>query len=329
MASGLVSDRQQSDRYSGEVIPRQNTQAQPAPPPRPTSAPSGAPTASPPPPAAPTSSAPSPAAPTAAQVQSAAPPPPPPAPPAQAAAPTPPPTVTPPTQQAAVPPPGAPRAPPQLREVAPTTAPPGAAQPIQPSNIQIPRENPQAPKLNEVKPYVPPAGLEDLGTVYVGGSGGSVVSGRSSVASGGPSRAAPLASTVPGTRPLAEYAGASRGSQQVATIQFGNGSSKLSDRDRSILREVASQYRQRGASALRVVGHASSRTSAEDIDRHRLANAKVSAERAEAVARELVRMGVPAQAIYAGAVSDANPKYFEFMPTGEAGNRRAEIFIDF
>jgi outer membrane protein OmpA-like peptidoglycan-associated protein len=235
-------------------------------------------------------------------------------------------------QQAAVPPPGAARTPPQLREVSPMTVPQGTAQPIQPSNIVIPRENPNAPQLAEVKPYVPPPGMDDYGTVYVGGSG-TVATGRAGATSTPTSfRALPpsaaVASEVPGTRPLSAFSGGARGTQQLATIQFANGSARLSDRDRTILREVAGQYRQRGGT-LRVVGHASSRTSAGDLERHRQANARVSAERAEAVARELVRLGVPAQAIYAGAVSDANPKYFEFMPTGEAGNRRAEIFIDF
>jgi hypothetical protein len=28
------------------------------------------------------------------------------------------------------------------------------------------------------------------------------------------------------------------------------------------------------------------------------------------------------------AISDAQPVYFEFMPTGEAGNRRAEIYLE-
>jgi outer membrane protein OmpA-like peptidoglycan-associated protein len=206
-------------------------------------------------------------------------------------------------------------------------APQGTAQPIQPSNIVIPRENPEAPQLAEVKPYVPPPGIDEYGTVYIGGSGSTVVGGGGAAPSSArmPAASAPVA----GTRPLSAFAGAPRGSQQLATIQFANGSAKLSERDRSILRQVASQYRQRGASSVRVVGHASSRTQAEDLERHRLANARVSAERAEAVARELVRMGVPAQAIYAGAVADANPKYHEFMPSGEAGNRRAEIFIDF
>jgi outer membrane protein OmpA-like peptidoglycan-associated protein len=322
IAQGLVADRQAANRYSGEVIPRQNAVPQPAPPPRPQAA--AAPAAQ-----APTSS---PAAPTPAQVQAAAPPPPPPATPSAAAPPRP--AVTPPAppaqQQAAVPPPGAARTPPQLREVSPMAVPQGAAQPIQPSNIVIPTENPQAPQLAEVKPYVPPPGIDSFGTVYIGGSGTTVTGGGATPSS---FRAVPpptaVAAAVPGTRPLSAFAGAARGSRQLATIQFGNGSARLSDRDRTILREVVQQYRQMGGGSLRVVGHASSRTSANDVERHRAANARVSAERAEAVARELVRLGVPAQAIYVGAISDADPRYFEFMPSGEAGNRRAEIFIDF
>ena len=207
---------------------------------------------------------------------------------------------------------------------------PGTAQPIQPSNIVIPPENPQAPQLAEVKPYVPPPGIDAQGTVYISGAGATVAGSPVTPTS---FRAVPpagaVAAEVPGTRPLSAFSAASaRGSYQVATIQFANGSSKLSDKDRTILRDVATQHRQMGGT-LRIVGHASSRTGTNSVERHRLANMRVSAERAEAVARELARLGTPPNAMYVGAMSDADPRYFEFMPTGEAGNRRAEIFIDF
>ena len=217
-----------------------------------------------------------------------------------------------------------------MREVTQANISPGTAQPIQPSNIVVPRENPQAPQLKPVTPYVPPAGMEQTETVYIGGSGssgGTRAATPASFRSLPPARA--VAAEVPGTRPLSAFAGASSGrSFQVASIQFADGSAKLSDRDRSILRGVVDQYRKNGGT-LRIVGHASSRTGARDVESHREANARISAERAESVARDLVRLGIPADAMYVGAVSDADPKYFEFMPTGEAGNRRAEIFIDF
>ena len=57
-------------------------------------------------------------------------------------------------------------------------------------------------------------------------------------------------------------------------------------------------------------------------------NFKVSVDRADAVARELIRLGVKKRELVVDAMSDAQPVYFEFMPTGEAGNRRAEIYLE-
>ncbi len=64
-------------------------------------------------------------------------------------------------------------------------------------------------------------------------------------------------------------------------------------------------------------------------EQHALVNFDVSLRRAHTVADELIRLGVPAQVLYIGAVSDTEPVYFEWMPSGEAGNRRAEVFIEF
>jgi flagellar motor protein MotB len=52
-------------------------------------------------------------------------------------------------------------------------------------------------------------------------------------------------------------------------------------------------------------------------------------DRANAVARALVRMGVPASEVSVAARADNEPVYYEFMPAGEAGNRRAEIYLDY
>ncbi|MEQ8664310.1 MAG: OmpA family protein [Rhodospirillales bacterium] len=117
------------------------------------------------------------------------------------------------------------------------------------------------------------------------------------------------------------------GSVKVATIHFSNGSDDLDNRDIHVLRQVASLYAQNGGT-VRIIGHASSRTRNMDEVRHKLVNYRMSADRADAVASALVRMGLPKEAIYVGAASDRDPVYQEVMPTGEAGNRRAEIFID-
>ena len=118
------------------------------------------------------------------------------------------------------------------------------------------------------------------------------------------------------------------GSFQVATILFANGSSKIKPRDRRILRQVINQFRKVGGK-LRVIGHASRRTKTNDPVRHKTSNFWVSTSRAERIANELIRMGVSSSNLLIDAVSDREPRYHEYMPSGEAGNRRAEIFIDF
>jgi len=115
--------------------------------------------------------------------------------------------------------------------------------------------------------------------------------------------------------------------QLAAIIFFGHGSASLDAHDRTVLRDVAALQRQRGGS-LRVVGHASSRTHNATPEEHQLANFDMSLDRANAVLDELVALGVPAGAAQAEAVGDAEPVYHEFMPSGEAGNRRVEIFLE-
>jgi len=117
------------------------------------------------------------------------------------------------------------------------------------------------------------------------------------------------------------------GSVKVATIHFSNGSDNLDSRDMYVLRQVAALHAESGG-VVRIIGHASSRTASMDEVRHKLVNYRVSAQRADAVAKQLVRLGLPKDMIYVGAASDTNPVYLEVMPTGEAGNRRAEIYID-
>ncbi len=117
------------------------------------------------------------------------------------------------------------------------------------------------------------------------------------------------------------------GSVKIATIHFNNGSSGLNQRDRLVLQKVAALQQQQGG-VIRVIGHASSRTRAMDPLQHKMVNYNVSVARADNIAHELVRMGAAKNQIMVGAVSDSMPIYYEVMPSGEAGNRRAEIYID-
>ena len=116
-------------------------------------------------------------------------------------------------------------------------------------------------------------------------------------------------------------------STRVATILFLSGSAGLNARDRQILANVRRLHKERGGK-LRVIVHASSRTRNTNAVRHKIINFKVSVERADAVARELMRLGVKRNDISVNAVSDSQPIYQEIMPSGEAGNRRAEIYLE-
>jgi flagellar motor protein MotB len=117
-------------------------------------------------------------------------------------------------------------------------------------------------------------------------------------------------------------------SAQVGTVLFAHGSAVLSPAGRKALRDIAQMHKKRGGT-VRVIGHASSRTGNMDPVRHQLANFSISVRRADVVARELMRLGVKPGKIFVGARSDSNPIYYESMPAGEAGNRRAEIFVDY
>jgi len=116
------------------------------------------------------------------------------------------------------------------------------------------------------------------------------------------------------------------GGTKIATIMFETGSSGLSKNDRRILSEVVRLHQQRGG-RVTVVGHASSRTRNMDPVKHKMVNYSVSVDRAERIAKELRAMGMAPEMIIVDARADNMPLYYEIMPSGEAGNRRAEIYF--
>ncbi len=118
------------------------------------------------------------------------------------------------------------------------------------------------------------------------------------------------------------------GVQLVAVIYFGHSSSRLDGTDRAVLRDVVTLRRQRGAN-IRVVGHASAHTAVTDQITHDLANFEMSLRRANSVAAELIALGAAHDRVRAEARSDKQPVYHEFMTTGQAGNRRVEIFLEY
>ncbi len=291
ISSGLVADRKSAHRYSNEVIRRQGESGTVV-------------RRVPTPPSAPT-----PAAAPAPKPVSAA--------PARTPAPTKPApaVVSKPVQPAPDPIPAPPA--PRLRSVSPATVQArSSAQPPALPNIDIPEVTPNAPQMAAVRPYIAPRGVEDLGTVIISGSGQVAQSGANP-------HPVPPRPAFP-ARPLA----GGNGFYQVATIQFLNGSSNIGAAGRRILRQVSVQHKKTGGT-IHVVGHASSRTRSTNVAKHKLINLRVSSARADSIAKELVKFGTKVSDIAIGAVSDSEPKYHEYMPSGEAGNRRAEIFIDF
>ena len=120
-----------------------------------------------------------------------------------------------------------------------------------------------------------------------------------------------------------------QGMVKIATILFPNGSSRLSARDQQILNDVAQLQRESGGRPLVIVGHASSRTRDMNPSKHRNVNHRLSQNRANKVARALRRLGISERTIQIQAVGDTQPTYYEAMPSGEAGNRRADIFMSY
>ena len=117
-------------------------------------------------------------------------------------------------------------------------------------------------------------------------------------------------------------------SELVAIIYFAHGSAALDAQDRQILSDVVALHRARGAK-IRVIGHASAHTTPTNQVEHRLANFEISLKRANSVVARLISLGIGRAEIKAEAKGDGLPVYHEFMSTGEAGNRRVEIFLEY
>jgi outer membrane protein OmpA-like peptidoglycan-associated protein len=123
------------------------------------------------------------------------------------------------------------------------------------------------------------------------------------------------------------YANAA-GLPPAAVVMFPGDGTKLSAAGREQVRAAVTAFQQRGGSGfIKVVGHSSSRTTNMPVEKHMVAIFAKSQARANAVAAEIIRQGVPASRVLVEAVGDSQPVYYESMPQGEEGNRRAEIFI--
>ena len=113
----------------------------------------------------------------------------------------------------------------------------------------------------------------------------------------------------------------------VATIYFKDDSTALDAGDTKVLKQLADWFENRGG-GLRVVGHSSSRTKDMDAAKQKMQNYKLSLDRAEAVGKKLQSMGVSKNKLNVTARGDSEKQFAESMPSGDAWNRRVEIYWD-
>jgi outer membrane protein OmpA-like peptidoglycan-associated protein len=288
-------------------------------------------------------------APTAAD-QPAAAPPPPAAAPVRVASAAPPPSAAP--QAAPEAAPVAAPAPAPVRS-APIAPPPGAepavpAVPmtagsrnamVNPTDAQLGFKPSSAPPLNaSISQWVAPpilahyrqtasiAGTAGTGTPAVPAVSASI--GRRGM--GGPAMSGDVIANLdaaPGT-PAGMAASMNGGIPPTAIVYFSGDGTSLPASARAQVRDAVAAFQAGGgAGSIKVVGHASSRTANMPVERHLEVIFQKSQARANAVAQALIRAGVPASKVQIEAVGDSQPVYYESMPKGEDGNRRAEIFV--
>ena len=290
------------------------------------SAPSAAPpTASPPPRAAGTAA-------VAPRVASAAPPP---VPVAPSAAPP----------SAAAPVASAPLAPPSGAEPAvpavPQTAQSRRTAMANPSDAELGFRPSAAPALNPgVAQWVsPPILAHYRQTAALAGSAGAGLPAVPAVPAGGKTARAAAGSGnvggdvvanldgVPGT-PTGMSAAMNGGVPPTAIVYFPGDSTNLPKAAQAKVREAVAAFRAGGGGGtVKIIGHSSSRTADMSVERHLEVIFQKSQARANAVAQALIKAGVPADRVQIEAVGDSQPIFYESMPKGEAGNRRAEIFV--
>lgn len=130
------------------------------------------------------------------------------------------------------------------------------------------------------------------------------------------------------TSAVAAIAARNGGVAPNAVVYFPGDGTQLNAAARTQIRAAAAAFKAAGGTGtIRVVGHASSRTPNMSVERHLQVIFEKSQGRANAVARELMNQGVPADRVRIDAVGDSQPIYYESMPRGEEGNRRAEIYV--
>lgn len=128
-----------------------------------------------------------------------------------------------------------------------------------------------------------------------------------------------------GGRTIPNYA-ASDGTTPIETIYFAQGSHRINGADKDKLDRIARTQMAAGGT-LKIVGHASSRTREMAEEKHMIVNLNVSQARASTIAEYFIKAGVEPSNLLVESVSDTEPRIAEPMPSAEAVNRRAEIFL--
>jgi hypothetical protein len=199
---------------------------------------------------------------------------------------------------------------------------PSAAPPLDPSILQFVAP----PIIARYQETAANAGLATGPIAPLNASAPSAKGGKGRAA-GGPSTMSGAVVANLGAPTPSVYANAIGGAPQAVVLFPGDGTA-VTAAARAQIRSVVAAFRQRGANGyIKVVGHSSSRTANMPIEKHLMTIFAKSQARANSVAKEIIREGVPASHVLVEAVGDSQPVYYESMPQGEAGNRRAEIFI--
>ena len=131
---------------------------------------------------------------------------------------------------------------------------------------------------------------------------------------------AAYAQTSSETEPMAAGGAATQPQLGAYQVFFGLGSAKLNGDALAAVTAAANEYRRTGTAELTVTGHTDTTGSAEH-------NMELSQRRAEAVAQELVRLGVPATAITQKAEGQNDLLVQTGDSVAEAQNRRVQITL--
>ena len=214
---------------------------------------------------------------------------------------------------------------------------------VNPSNAQLGFKPSSAPPLSAgVSQWVSPPVLahyrETAAQAGAAGTAEAAVAAVPAASYGKRGRAGQGASTmtgdvvanldaIPGT-PMGRAATMNGGVSPTEIIYFPGDTTSLSKSALAQVHSAVAAFQAGGgAGTVKVVGHASSRTANMPVERHLEVIFQKSQARANAVAQALIKAGVPADRVQIEAVGDSQPIYYESMPKGEDGNRRAEIYV--